>query len=31
VAEVGDLIDLARQFKQRTLYGVGFARKLKNS
>jgi len=30
VAEVEDLIDLAKQFKQRTLYGIGFARKLKN-
>ena len=28
VAEVEDLIDLAAQFKQRTLYGIGFARKL---
>jgi len=31
VAEVEDLIDLAKQFKQRTLYGIGFARRLKNS
>ena len=30
VAEVEDLIDLAKQFKQRTLYGIGVARKLKN-
>jgi len=30
VAEVEDLIDLAKQFKQRTLYGIDFARKLKN-
>ena len=28
VAEVEDLIDLAVQFKQRTLYGIGFARQL---
>ena len=28
VAEVEDLIDLALQFKQRTLYGIGFARQL---
>jgi len=28
-AEVEDLIDLAKQFKQRTLYGIGFARRLK--
>ncbi len=28
VAEVEDLLDLAAQFKQRTLYGIGFARKL---
>ena len=28
VAEVEDLIDLAAQFNQRTLYGIGFARKL---
>ena len=28
VAEVEDLIDLAVQFKQRTLYGIGFARRL---
>ena len=28
VAEVEDLIDLAAQFKQRTLYGIGFARQL---
>jgi hypothetical protein len=28
VAEVEDLIDLAAQFKQRTLYGIGFARRL---
>ena len=31
VAEVEDLIDLAQQFKQRTLYGIGFAHRLKNS
>jgi len=31
VAEVEDLIDLTKQFKQRTLYGIGFARRLKNS
>jgi len=31
VAEVEDLIDLVQQFKQRTLYGIGFARRLKNS
>ena len=31
VSEVEDLIDLAKQFKQRTLYGIGFARRLKNS
>ena len=28
VVEVEDLIDLAAQFKQRTLYGIGFARQL---
>ena len=28
VAEVEDLMDLAVQFKQRTLYGIGFARQL---
>ena len=28
VAEVEDLIDLAAQLKQRTLFGIGFARKL---
>jgi hypothetical protein len=28
VAELEDLIDLAAQFKQRTLYGIGFARNL---
>ncbi len=28
VAEAEDLIDLALQFKQRTLYGIGFARQL---
>ena len=28
VAEVEDLLDLAAQFKQRTLYGIGFARQL---
>ena len=28
VAEVEDLLDLAKQFKQRTLYGIGFARQL---
>ena len=28
VAEIEDLIDLAAQFKQRTLYGIGFARQL---
>jgi len=31
VAEVEDLIDLVRQFTQCTLYGIGFARRLKNS
>jgi len=31
VAEVEDLIDLAKQFKQRTLCGIGFARRLKYS
>jgi len=31
VAEVDNLIDLTKQFKQRTLYGIGFARRLKNS
>ena len=30
-AEVENLIDLAKQFKQRKLYGIGFARRLKNS
>ena len=28
ISEVEDLIDLAAQFKQRTLYGIGFARQL---
>lgn len=28
VAEVEDLIDLSKQFKQRTPYGIGFARRL---
>jgi len=31
VAEVKDLIDLAKQLKEHTLYGIGFARRLKNS
>jgi len=31
VAEVEDLVDLAKQFKQQTLYIIGFARRLKNS
>ena len=31
VAELEDLVDLAAQFKQRTLYGIGFARRLRES
>ena len=31
VAELEDLVDLAAQFKQRTLYGIGFARQLRES
>ena len=30
VAEVEDLIELAAQWQQRTVYGVGFARRLIN-
>jgi len=31
VAELEELIDLEKQFKQPTLYRIGFARKLKIS
>jgi len=31
VAKVEDLIDLDKQFKQRTLSGISFARRLKKS